>query len=71
MLFRSDFVLKQESEGYYSYKTLNSPVFETVKKINDNLLGIDKIVYGYDDIFNVRTNEIKDIDNVYNKKRIY
>jgi len=66
-----DFVLKQEGPLYYSYKTLNTPVFETVKKINDNLLGIEKIIYKHDDIFNIRSEETTDRDNIYNKKRIY
>lgn len=66
-----DFVLTQEGEGYYSYKTLNTPVWDTVKKVNDNLLGIDKIVYRYDDIFNVLSGQIADSGNIYNKKRIY
>jgi hypothetical protein len=66
-----DFVLKQEGPTYYSYKTLNTPVFETVKKVNDNLLGIEKIIYKYDDIFNIRSEETVDRNNIYDKKRIY
>lgn len=66
-----DFVLTQESDGYYSYKTMNTPVFETIKKVNDNLLGIEKIVYKHDDIFNIRSGSINDAQNIYDKKRIY
>jgi hypothetical protein len=67
----ADFVLQIEAENYYSYKTLNTPVFSTTKKPNDNLLGIDKIIYTYDDIFNIRSSEAIDSGNIYNKKRIY
>ena len=28
----ADYVLTEKSPGYYTYKTLNTPVFETVKK---------------------------------------
>jgi hypothetical protein len=66
-----DYVLREVSEGYYTYKTLNTPVFETTKKVNDNLLGINKVIYSYDDIFNLNTNEVSDSGNIYEKKRIY
>lgn len=66
-----DFVLKQEGDGYYSYKTMNTPVFETVKKVNDNLLGIEKVIYKHDDIFNIKNGEVVDSTNIYDKKRIY
>lgn len=66
-----DFTLRYVNDGYYTYKTLNAPVFETVKKVSDNLLGIEKVIYGYDDIFNIRTDNISDRDSVYEKKRIY
>ena len=67
----SDYVLTEKSPRYYTYKTLNTPIFETVKKVNDNLFGIDKVIYSYDDIFNLNTREIYDTGNIYDKKRIY
>jgi len=66
-----DFVLQKVLDDYYMYKTLTTPVFETTKKVNDNLLGIDKIIYRYDEIFNISSGEVIDRNNIYDKKRIY
>ena len=66
-----DFVLQKVLDDYYTYKTLTTPVFETTKKVNDNLLGIDKIIYRYDEIFNISSGEVIDRNNIYDKKRIY
>lgn len=66
-----DFVLKKVVDGYYVYKTLTTPVFDSVKKVNDNLLGIDQVIYKYDDIFNATSAQISDNTNIYDKKRIY
>lgn len=66
-----DFILTQKEENYYTYKTNITPSFETTKKVNDVLLGIEKIIYSYDDIFNLRSGSSVDRNNIYNKKRIY
>lgn len=67
----NDFILTKKNENYYTYKTTNTPVFETIKKVNDNELGINKEIYRYDDMFNIRSGNVNDKSNVYDKKRVY
>jgi hypothetical protein len=64
-------IVNNSQEIQYTFKTLNTPVFETTKKIGDNLLGIDKVIYSHDDIFNLNANQVTDTANIYDKKRIY
>lgn len=66
-----EYQLNKKGENYWSYKTNVTPPFETVKKINDNMLGIDKVIYSYDDIFKLRDGNVNDDGNIYEKKRIY
>lgn len=66
-----EYQLNKVGNNYWTYKTNITPPFETVKKVNDNILGIDKVVYSYDDIFKLKDGNVTDRDNIYEKKRIY
>lgn len=67
----NDFILKKIEDGYYTYKTQNTPPYTNIKKVSDNLLGIEKIIYSYDELFDTRTGSVQDDTNIYEKKRIY